>query len=186
MTTRRDQHDRTLLEAARQACLEAAAAAYEEAGIRGLCGDGRWEYAMGVMRTLDLGAAIAAASARARESSTLQIKRVYEPPAPGDGARILVDRLWPRGLRREAASVDAWMPEVAPSAGLRKWFGHTPSRWAGFERRFAGELDAKPEAVRALVARLRAGQATLLFAARDVAHNNAVALRAYLHRRFDL
>lgn len=115
---------------------------------------------------------------------TLRLKRIYEPPAARDGTRVLVDRLWPRGLRREDAAIDAWMPEVAPSAALRKWFGHDPSKWTEFQRRFGAELVEHPEAVDALVSLVRGRKATLLFGARDETHNNAVALRAYLEAHF--
>lgn len=114
------------------------------------------------------------------------VKRVYDAPARGDGLRILVDRVWPRGMTREAAALAEWMPDVAPSAALRKWFGHEPSRWAGFERRYWRELDARPEVVAALVARIGRRRAVLLFGARDAERNQAVALRAYLHTRFGL
>lgn len=112
----------------------------------------------------------------------IQAKRIYEPPAPEDGYRVLVDRLWPRGLSKERAAVDEWMRQVAPSAELRSWFAHSPARWAEFKRRYRAEL-MEPSA-REAVARLRAlaaaGAVTLLYAARDETHNDAVALRAYL------
>lgn len=113
---------------------------------------------------------------------SMQIKRVYERPAPADGYRVLVDRLWPRGLSKERAAVDDWLREVAPSAVLRRWFGHEPARWAEFKQRYFQELVAEPAAaavarLRTLVARRRV---TLLYATQDEVHNNAVALRAYL------
>jgi len=116
---------------------------------------------------------------------TLQIKRVYEPPAPGDGYRVLVDRLWPRGLSKERAALDEWLPAVAPSPALRRWFSHEPARWAEFRRRYSRELAAAPAApalarLRALIARR---PVTLLYAARDPAHNQAVALQAHLDKR---
>jgi uncharacterized protein YeaO (DUF488 family) len=112
--------------------------------------------------------------------TTVRIKRVYDPPARTDGLRILVDRLWPRGLSREAAALDDWMPDVAPSAALRTWFGHDPARWTAFQQRYRRELDANPDAVRALAARIRGRRATILFGAKDVERNQAVALRNYL------
>jgi uncharacterized protein YeaO (DUF488 family) len=112
--------------------------------------------------------------------TTVRVKRVYEPPAKTDGLRILVDRLWPRGLSREAAALDDWLPDVAPSAALRTWFGHDPARWTAFQQRYRRELDANPAAVRALAARIRGRRATLLFGARDVERNQAVVVRAYL------
>jgi len=112
----------------------------------------------------------------------LKLKRVYEPPDPRDGTRVLVDALWPRGLSRERARVDLWLRELAPSAALRARFGHDPARWATFQRDYAAELAHRPEAVARLAALLREGPVTLLYAARDEAHNNAVALKAYLAR----
>ena len=112
----------------------------------------------------------------------MQIKRVYEPPAPADGYRILVDRLWPRGLSKEHAAADEWLREVAPSPTLRRWFGHDSARWAEFKRRYFQELRAEPAAPE--VARLRKLSArrrmTLLYAAQNEVHNNAVALREHL------
>jgi uncharacterized protein YeaO (DUF488 family) len=115
--------------------------------------------------------------------TTVRIKRVYDPPAKADGLRILVDRLWPRGLSREAAALDDWMPDVAPSAALRTWFGHDPARWRAFQQRYRRELDANPDAVRALAARIRGRRATLLFGAKDREHNQAVVVRDYLMKK---
>jgi uncharacterized protein YeaO (DUF488 family) len=112
--------------------------------------------------------------------TTVRIKRVYDPPAKTDGLRILVDRLWPPGLSRAAAALDDWMPEVAPSAALRTWFGHDPARWTAFQQRYRRELAANPDAVRALAARIRGHRATLLFGAKDVERNQAVVVRDYL------
>jgi uncharacterized protein YeaO (DUF488 family) len=111
---------------------------------------------------------------------SLAVKRVYDPPSPKDGYRVLVDRLWPRGLKKEAAALDLWVKEVGPSRELRQWFGHEPTRWEGFRHRYAGELDAVPENWQALAEKARRGRVTLLFGARDEEHNNAVALKAYL------
>lgn len=116
------------------------------------------------------------------EAQQLNVKRVYEPPAPADGMRVLVDGLWPRGLSRERARVDLWLKELAPSAGLRGWFDHDPAKWDTFCRRYSEELDTRPEAVQRLVELARASPLTLLFAARNEQHNNAVALQAYLRR----
>lgn len=110
-------------------------------------------------------------------------KRVYEPPAHGDGARFLVERLWPRGLKKEALHAQAWLKEVAPSAALRRWFAHDPAKWEEFERRYFAELAERPDALEPLVEAARRGRVTLLFSARDETHNNAVALRAYLEGR---
>lgn len=112
----------------------------------------------------------------------IQVKRAYDPPAPEDGYRVLVDRLWPRGLSKERAAVGEWLREAAPSTDLRRWFGHDPARWDEFRCRYAAELAAP--AAREAVARLRAlaagGKITLLYAASDKVHNNAVALAEYL------
>jgi uncharacterized protein YeaO (DUF488 family) len=113
---------------------------------------------------------------------TVQVKRVYEPPSGEDGVRVLVDRLWPRGLSKPGAAVDLWLKDLAPSVRLRRWFNHDPSRWTEFKQRYAEELDAKKTAVAALVGAARRGRVTLLFGARDPEHNNAVALHSYLTR----
>lgn len=110
--------------------------------------------------------------------SEIGIKRAYDPPAPEDGLRVLVDRLWPRGLKREGAKIDLWLKAVAPSADLRRWFGHDPARWPGFQDRYRAELagNAALDELRAIV---KQGQrVTLLFGAKDTEHNNAVVLRA--------
>lgn len=112
----------------------------------------------------------------------MQVKRVYEPPSGDDGIRVLVDRLWPRGLSKPRAAVDLWLKDLAPSVRLRRWFNHDPSRWAEFKQRYAEELDAKKAAVAALLGATRRGRVTLLFGARDHEHNNAVALYSYLTR----
>jgi uncharacterized protein YeaO (DUF488 family) len=108
------------------------------------------------------------------------VKRVYEAPATSDGYRVLVDRVWPRGLKKEDAALDIWSKELAPSTALRKWFGHDPARWEGFRHRYASELDGLAEFWRPLVTRAARHRVTLLFGARDEEHNNAVALKAYL------
>lgn len=108
----------------------------------------------------------------------LAVKRIYEDAAPSDGRRILVDRLWPRGIRKDA--IDVWFKDTAPSDELRKWFHHETRLWPEFERRYIAELDAAPEAVKSLKALIGDGPATLLYGARDEAHNQAVVLRDYL------
>lgn len=108
------------------------------------------------------------------------IKRVYEPRSAGDGRRILVDRLWPRGLSKDKAGVDLWLKDVAPSATLRKWFGHEPPKWVEFQQRYRAELDANKEAVQALKEAIGTGPATLLYGAHDEQHNQAVVLRDWL------
>ncbi|MER3421210.1 MAG: DUF488 domain-containing protein [Chloroflexota bacterium] len=109
----------------------------------------------------------------------VRLKRVYEPVDLGDGARFLVERLWPRGLRREAVHLTAWLKDVAPSPELRRWFHHEPARWEEFRRRYRAELaePAKQALVQELVTAARAGPITLVFAARDTEHNAAVVLK---------
>jgi len=108
----------------------------------------------------------------------IRTKRVYEPAARGDGKRVLVDRLWPRGLKKGEAQIDTWLRAVAPSDELRRWFGHDAARWDEFRRRYFAELDRNREALEPLLG--MRGTVTLLFAARDEAHNNAVALGEWL------
>jgi uncharacterized protein YeaO (DUF488 family) len=110
----------------------------------------------------------------------LVIKRIYEPPASDDGQRVLVDRIWPRGVSKENAALTLWLKEIAPSDELRKWFGHEPERWAEFQRRYRAELDGNGEVVAKLRAMLRDSKVTLLYGAHDEAHNNAAALAGYL------
>jgi uncharacterized protein YeaO (DUF488 family) len=109
----------------------------------------------------------------------LQIKRAYQPPSPADGRRILVDRLWPRGLSKHDLDGVMWVREVAPSAALRKWFGHKPERWGEFRKRYFAELRSNP-AVKSLEDAMGAGPVTLLYGAKDEVHNQAVALADYL------
>jgi uncharacterized protein YeaO (DUF488 family) len=113
---------------------------------------------------------------------TLRVKRVYEPAARGDGYRVLVDRLWPRGLRKDAAALDLWAKELAPSPGLRKWFDHRPERFAEFKRRYREELMGNP-AVAETLGYIGKRKATLLYAARDPAINHAVVLADFLNKR---
>jgi len=113
------------------------------------------------------------------------LKRVYEPPDPKDGARVLVDRLWPRGLKKEEAAIDLWVKDLAPSNELRKWFGHEPERWPEFQKRYRKELEA-PEAreqIDALRTLAHKTHVTLLFAAHDETMNNAVVLGEVLRKR---
>jgi uncharacterized protein YeaO (DUF488 family) len=113
----------------------------------------------------------------------IRVKRTYERKAPGDGRRILVDRLWPRGLKKEALAADDWMKDVAPSTGLRQWFGHRVDRWEEFRRRYGEELERNPSAWEPLLAASRRGTVTLLYSAHDTVHNGAVVLRDYLATR---
>ncbi len=116
-------------------------------------------------------------------AANVKLKRAYEPPSPEDGTRILVDRLWPRGLSKQKAALDCWMKDIAPSTELRKWFGHDPARWDEFQRRYFAELDAQPEAWQPILRAAHRGNVTLLYGARDVEHNNAVALKEYLEKQ---
>ncbi len=110
----------------------------------------------------------------------IKVKRVYEPIEPDDGRRFLVERLWPRGIRKEALQLEGWLPEVAPSTPLRKWFNHDEEKWEEFRRRYFAELEAHPAAWQPLLEAARLGNITLLFSAREVNYNNAVALRKFL------
>jgi uncharacterized protein YeaO (DUF488 family) len=110
----------------------------------------------------------------------IKVKRVYDSPSPDDGVRFLVDRLWPRGLRKEALEIDTWLKDIAPSDNLRLWFGHDPTRWEEFQRRYFTELDKMPMVWQTILAANRRGIVTLLYAARDLEHNNAIALKLYL------
>src|SRR5438132_96134 len=111
---------------------------------------------------------------------TIQIKRVYDEPDETDGKRILIDRLWPRGLRKEKAKVDMWLKDIAPSTELRRWFGHDPDRWDEFRRRYKEELRNNNEAVSQLRNYIRMGKVTLVFGAKDTKHNDAVVLQEFL------
>ncbi len=110
----------------------------------------------------------------------IRVERVYDLKQRGAGAYFLVDRLWPRGVRKEALPLDGWLKDVAPSDKLRTWFAHDPKKWAEFQRRYFAELDRNPEAWRPLLEAARSGTVTLLFGAKDVERNNAVALKSYL------
>ncbi len=113
----------------------------------------------------------------------INIKRVYEPASPQDGHRYLVDRLWPRGKKREELKIEDWLKDVAPSNDLRHWFGHDPDKWCEFGERYFAELDGRPEAWQPLLDAARQGNVTLLFSTRELEHNHAVVLRAYLEKR---
>ena len=113
----------------------------------------------------------------------IRIKRTYELPARGDGRRILVERLWPRGMKKENLEADAWMKEVAPTTELRKWFGHRVERWEKFRQRYRDELDANAGAWEPILDAARRGTVTLLYSAHDTVHNGAVVLCEYLMER---
>ncbi len=111
---------------------------------------------------------------------SVRLKRAYEPPAPSDGYRVLIDRLWPRGVKRESAHLDEWAKELAPSAPLRRWFGHDPARFAEFRQRYIHELSAQEDKLQALRRRAREKTVTLVYGARDTEHNDAVVLAELL------
>ena len=113
----------------------------------------------------------------------LRLKRAYEPRASADGRRILVDRLWPRGVSKARLAIDAWMKDLAPTAELRRWFAHDPSKWLVFRRRYERELKAHPELIDLLAKHALEGRVTLIFGARDESHNDAVVLAAVVRRR---
>ena len=110
-------------------------------------------------------------------------KRVYEGPARGDGRRFLVERLWPRGMKKEALAAEAWLKDVAPSAALRQWYGHRVERWQEFRRRYREELTEHPQSWATLVSAARRGNVTLLYSAHDVEHNSAKVLGDFLTAR---
>lgn len=117
---------------------------------------------------------------RSIPASNVVLKRAYEPPAKSDGKRILVDRLWPRGVSKAEADLDEWIKEIAPSGELRTWFGHDPERWDEFRRRYRAELAQHSETLKDLRRRAREGRITLVYSAKDETHNDAVVLRDVL------
>jgi uncharacterized protein YeaO (DUF488 family) len=116
-------------------------------------------------------------------ADNIQLKRAYEPSAADDGTRILIDRLWPRGVKKGEAAIDEWIKDIAPSTALRKWFGHDPARWQEFRSRYAVEIQKHPEQLGRLSALARRGPITLVYSAHNELHNDAVVLRAFLLRR---
>lgn len=116
----------------------------------------------------------------------IRLKRAYERPSADDGTRVLVDRLWPRGVRKADIAIEQWLKDVAPSTELRRWFGHDPGRWSEFRRRYESELSHNVEALRKLGEYVQKGRVTLVYAARDQEHNEAVVLRDRLARRLSL
>ncbi len=113
----------------------------------------------------------------------VQLKRIYEPPQKSDGYRVLVDRVWPRGLSKDAAQIDIWMKDIAPSTALRKWFNHDPARWVGFQDKYRAELRELGDKLDELRARAKKEPVTLLYGAKDTEHNQAVVLRDVLAER---
>ena len=112
----------------------------------------------------------------------IRMKRVYEPASPDDGYRVLVDRLWPRGLSKETAGLDEWTREIAPSNELRKWYAHDPAKWDAFRERYFAELTAHADTLQALRERATTGTVTLLFSSKETRYNNAAALKEYLEQ----
>ncbi|HUZ18898.1 MAG TPA: DUF488 domain-containing protein [Spirochaetia bacterium] len=113
----------------------------------------------------------------------IQLKRVYEEREASDGVRFLVERLWPRGIRKSDLNLDGWQKEAGPTPELRKWFSHDPEKWAEFVRRYRAELDARPDGWEPIIEAAEHGTVTLLYSSRDSEHNNAVALRDYLNAK---
>ncbi len=113
----------------------------------------------------------------------LKIKRVYEKAESSDGTRFLVERLWPRGMKKEELKMKAWLKDAAPSADLRNWFGHDPLKWSEFQKRYQAELKAKPEAWTPILQAAKQGDVTLLYSAHDTEHNNALALKKFLEKK---
>ena len=111
----------------------------------------------------------------------IALKRAYEPVSRADGVRVLVERLWPRGIAKAKLGVDEWLKDVAPSTELRTWFRHDPAKWSEFRRRYFRELDSRPQAWKTIVSAARRGTVSLIYSSHDTQHNNAVALRDYLH-----
>ncbi len=114
---------------------------------------------------------------------SITLKRAYDPPAATDGIRVLVERLWPRGLSKDAARIDLWVKDLAPSTELRRWYGHDPARWPEFRSRYLAELQAQPEAVQALLQQIAQGPVTFVYASRETHRNSATVLKDYLEGR---
>lgn len=119
------------------------------------------------------------------KEANVQLKRAYDPPKRSDGTRVLVDRIWPRGVKKADAEIQEWMKDIAPSSALRKWFGHDPKKWDEFRNRYRAELKERPEQLEHLRMLARKGPITLIYSARDQKHNNAVALRDLIFGEFD-
>ena len=118
-----------------------------------------------------------------KKATIVKLERVYEGSGRSDGTRYLVERLWPRGIKKVNLKMNSWLKDSAPSSELRRWFGHDPAKWDEFQRRYRAELDANPCAWKPLLEAARQGNVTLLYSARDTEHNNAVVLRSYLEER---
>src|SRR5690606_454308 len=122
---------------------------------------------------------------RKHRGVTIRLKRVYEPVEEQDGYRVLVDRLWPRGISKSDAAINLWLKEAAPSTALRQWFNHEPEKWNEFKARYFSELDDNMPILQQLLEAAKAGTVTLIYSSRDEAHNQAVALREYLEKLMD-
>ena len=116
----------------------------------------------------------------------IKLKRAYEKTEPEDGTRILIDRLWPRGLKKENAKIDSWLKDIAPSNELRKWYSHDPAKWTQFKERYWRELDAKPDTVSSLAQQSQKSTITLVFSSKEEKLNNAAALKQYIEHKFKL
>ena len=110
----------------------------------------------------------------------IKVKRIYEPPSPGDGKRILIDRLWPRGMKKEEAHIDEWLKEISPSNELRKWYSHDPVKWPEFKRRYRAEISKETELLKRIKNEGKRGTVTLLFSSKELELNNAVALKEFV------
>ena len=117
------------------------------------------------------------------KTMNVALKRVYNEPAESDGTRILVDRLWPRGLTKEKAKIDVWLKEIAPSTELRKWFNHEPNKWPEFKKRYQAEMDSNPDAISTLKKHVADGKVTIVYGAKDEEHNDAVVIKQYLDEK---
>lgn len=113
----------------------------------------------------------------------IKLKRVYDPASKEDGSRILVERLWPRGIKKENLAIDEWLKEIAPSTVLRQWFSHDPAKWKEFQKKYYAELDDNPKAVAHILGKIQQGTVTLLYSSKDTEHNNAISLKRYLERQ---
>lgn len=118
-----------------------------------------------------------------KEVTSLKLKRVYEDSERSDGARFLVERLWPRGIKKEQLKLDAWLKNVAPSDSLRRWFGHDPLKWSEFQKKYRAELSDNPDAWKPILEAAKRGRVTLLYSSRDTEHNNALVLKSFLEER---
>jgi uncharacterized protein YeaO (DUF488 family) len=117
------------------------------------------------------------------QETALKLKRIYEVQARSDGTRFLVERLWPRGVKKEQLKLDAWLKDVAPSDSLRRWFGHDPLKWHEFQKRYRTELSNNPAAWKPILEAAKRGSVTLLYSSRDTEHNNAIVLKSFLEGR---